>query len=254
MSLPVGPMSVRPFMVLALSVALSLLPPSFAEGRGRGDEGPNRAGLVVRYGDGRVVTACVSFSEPAISGEELLYRAGLEVSVQSFGGLGNAVCAINGEGCQPPGEPCFCRCQTMGEKCIYWVYAHLGEDGRWYTSGSGASTAMLHNGDVDGWAWGSEVALPALTFADICTAPATATVTAPTLTPPPPPVTATLLPPTPTFLSTTAMSPPPTPLLVTATPTPQGETAPSWNAYASFIALGALLVGAFIWLVRRQGA
>lgn len=250
-------MSVRPFVLLALSVALSLLPPSFAEGRGRGDDGPNRAGLVVRYGDGRVVTACVSFSEPAISGEELLYRAGLEVSVQSFGGLGNAVCAINGEGCQPPGEPCFCRCQTMGEACTYWVYAHLGEDGQWRSAGRGPSTTMLHNGDVDGWAWGSEAALPALTFADICAAPATATGAPPTFTPTPPPVTVTttLLPPTLTLLPATAMLPSPTPLPATVTPTPQapGGAMPSWGAYASFIALGVLLAGALVWLVRRQG-
>lgn len=250
-------MAMRSLVLLALSVALSLLPPPLAEGRGKGDDGPNRAGLVVRHGDGRVVTACVSFSEPAISGEELLYRAGLDVSVQSFGGLGNAVCAINGEGCQPPGEPCFCRCQTMGEACTYWVYAHLGEDGKWYTAGRGPSTTMLHNGDVDGWFWGSEAALPALSFADICAAPATATVTplALTSTPPPATVTATLLLPTPTRLPTTAMPPSLTPLVATTTPTPQapGETTPSWGAYASFIALGVLLAGALVWLVRQRG-
>ncbi len=249
-------MSIRLFTLLALLVALSLLPPSFAEGKGRGDEGPNRAGLVVRYGDGRVVTACVSFSEPAISGEELLYRAGLEVSVQSFGGLGNAVCAINGEGCQPPGEPCFCRCQTIGEACVYWVYTHLGEDGRWHTAGRGPSTSEVHHGDVDGWAWGSEATLPALTFADICAAPATTTVTPLATNPPPPPVTATLLLPTPTLLPATAMPPSPTPLLARATPTPQapGETGPSWSAYAWFIVLGVLLTGALAWLARRRGA
>lgn len=246
----------RLLVLLALSAALSLLPPPFAEGRGRGDEGPNRAGLVVRHGDGRVVTACVSFSEPAISGEELLYRAGLEVSVQYFSGLGTAICAINGEGCRPPGEPCFCQCQTMGEKCTYWVYAHLGEDGKWRMAGSAASAYMLHHGDVDGWAWGNEPALPALTFADICAAPAPATATPLALTPTSPSVTATLLLPTPTLLLATVPPPSITPLPATATPTPQaqGGTAPIWGAYASFIALGVLLVGALVWLARQRGS
>lgn len=255
----------RAAWVVLSVLSLALTPAPFSTSLGRGDEGegPNRAGLVVRYGDGRVVTACVRFSEPEISGEELLYRAGLEVSVQPFGGMGNAVCAINGEGCQPPGEPCFCQCQTMGEKCVYWVYAHLGEDGKWHTAGRGPSTTLLHNGDVDGWAWGGGVALPALTFADICAAPATATVTPLAVT------TSDGRTPSPSSIEEGSEEKSPSPTLPPATATPpppalttnderwmteEGQAAPVWGAYAAFVALGALLVGALVWLAQRRGS
>ena len=58
--------------------------------------GGNRAALVVRAGDGSVQTKCVSFSEAAISGEELLKRSGMTVVMNHNSGLGGAVCSING--------------------------------------------------------------------------------------------------------------------------------------------------------------
>ena len=88
--------------------------------------GGNRAALVVRAGDGSVQTKCVSFSESAISGEELLTRSGMTVVINSNAGLGGAVCSINGYGCAYPSQDCFCKCQ--GVKCEYWAYYHwVGE-------------------------------------------------------------------------------------------------------------------------------
>ena len=50
--------------------------------------GGSRAALVVRAGDGSVRTKCVSFSESAISGEELLNRSGMTVVINPNLGQG----------------------------------------------------------------------------------------------------------------------------------------------------------------------
>ncbi len=228
-------------MLLALLIALPAFTRFSADTsreRGEGD-GPHRAGLVVRHGDGRVVTACVSFSEPTITGEELLTRSGLSLATAPFG-LGAAVCALDGEGCQPPGQGCFCHCQNLGEKCTYWVYSHLGDSGRWQVATSGAGDYTVRDGAVDGWTWGGDVALPALTFADVCSAPATATVA-------PLPTTVTLLP----GVTATPMS-----LAFTPSPSPSsdrgGASSPPWSAYVAFVLLGLMLVGGLSWLLGRQ--
>ena len=62
-------------------------------------QGPNRAGIVVSYGDGRVESVCVEFAEPEISGADLMNRAGFSV-VLGTGGNTSAVCMIDDIGCQ----------------------------------------------------------------------------------------------------------------------------------------------------------
>lgn len=154
---------------------------------------PQRAGLVVRHGDGRVVTACVSFTEETISGADLLQRAGLPVVLSAYGGLGYGVCAIDGEGCAA-GQDCFCQCR--GGPCAYWTYSHRQPDGSWAISGVGASEWRLRDGDVDGWAWGDgTVAPPTLSFEEVC--PESARVPPPPTAPPGSPSPASLAPPAP---------------------------------------------------------
>jgi hypothetical protein len=125
-----------------------------------------RAGLVVVHGDGSVVSACVGFAEESISSADLLRRAGLEVVLTGYGGLGYGVCAIGGEGCAA-GQDCFCRCR--GNPCAYWVSSHRSPDGSWAISGVGASAWQVHDGDVDGWVWGDgSTAPPTVSFAQVC--------------------------------------------------------------------------------------
>ena len=64
--------------------------------------GDHRAGLVIRYADGSVQTQCVAFSEASITGEELLQRSGLAVTLDYNAGLGGAVCSINNQGARTP--------------------------------------------------------------------------------------------------------------------------------------------------------
>jgi hypothetical protein len=112
-------------------------------------DGPNRAGLVIDYGDGNAVTFCVEFEEESITGIEVLERAGREF-VLGFGG--GAVCAVDGVGC--PGDDCWCECGNPSQGCIYWMYWHL-KGGEWRYSEAGAAAYPIYDGDVEGWVWGS---------------------------------------------------------------------------------------------------
>lgn len=131
---------------------------------------PNRVGLVVRHGDGQVLTACVEFSEPTISGAEVLIRAGLGMTMDAQ--RGGMICSLDGEGCQFPAESCFCECETLGAACTYWAYFHLADTG-WVYSQIGASTYQVKPGGVEGWGWGrgteGEGAMPPVyTFDQLC--------------------------------------------------------------------------------------
>jgi hypothetical protein len=144
----------------------------------RAQSGDHRAGLVIRYADNSVQTQCVAFSEPSITGEELLRRSGLAVTLDYNAGLGGAVCSINNQGCAFPAQDCFCKC--TGTQCEYWAYYHRTAAGWDYASTAPSSYAVT-DGALEGWSWGagnfsSGVEPPALTFADVCPAP----------TPPPP--------------------------------------------------------------------
>ncbi len=176
----------------------------------------HHVGLVVRFGDGSVYTECVSFGEESITGADVLQRSALSVVTQA-GPMGVAVCKIGPEGCNYPAEHCFCKCEG-GPDCLYWAYYHL-KNGMWEYSQIGASSYRVHDGDVEGWAWGSGTMgssgakPPLLAFDEICATPtATATNTPlPTLTPSP---TAT-----PTETPPTSFTATPTPV-PTFTPTP----------------------------------
>lgn len=141
-----------------------------------GQPGPGRAALVVQFADKTVATRCVSFSEPAITGADLLARSGLPAVLDYNAGLGGAVCSIKGQGCAFPAESCFCRCQ--GASCEYWAY-YYWEDDAWRYSAVGASGRQVTDGALEAWSWGpgnwtSGTEPPGVTFAEVCgpTAPA----------------------------------------------------------------------------------
>jgi len=216
----------RRVLTLAMLVMLIALLSASVNAQGGG----NRAALVVRAGDGSVQTKCVSFSEPAISGEELLNRSGMTVVINSNSGQGGAVCSINGYGCAYPTQDCFCKCQ--GAKCEYWAYYHW-VGGAWQYSQVGATGYQVKNGALEGWSWGqgnfsSGTIPPAIKFEDICTSPTA----------------------TPTATATPTRTPSPTPTTViaspgqTATPVPASGNPPEvqFNAAASIVNAGACTV------------
>jgi hypothetical protein len=131
---------------------------------------PHRAGLIVRFGDGSVITRCVSFSEPSLTGLELLQRAGLAIRVDTNSSFGAGVCKINSQGCDA-GKSCFCQCE--GSTCAYWQYFYLhAERGAWTYSNLGASIHQVSDGAVEGWSWGNNVAPPMMSLDQICAASA----------------------------------------------------------------------------------
>jgi hypothetical protein len=141
-------------------------------------EGPRRAALVVRYPDGHVQTRCVGFSEPSLTGDQLLERSGFKILVNPGGAFGGAVCRIDDVGCNYPTQDCFCRC--MGTQCEYWAYYHLlsgasAGAATWQYSVMGAGSYEVKDGAVEGWSWGpgnfsSGTEPPKITFAEICNA------------------------------------------------------------------------------------
>lgn len=192
-------------------------------------DSPQRVGLVVDFGDGRVETTCVTFEEAEITGMDVLLRAGYEV-VTGYGG--GAVCQINGQGC--PSSNCL-GCHPTGDGgWIYWAYFYL-DGNNWKYSQLGAAAHYVSDGDVEGWAWGTGQAdsPPDITFNEICVPP----TETPTNTPIPtstPTFTATPTPQRPTETPTSAPTPTsiPTstsrPQMPTSTPTP--TTAPTHTA------------------------
>lgn len=199
----------RVFTLLALLLNSSVwvVPTAQAEPLVQGEQ--NRAGLVVVHGDGRVITRCVTFDDPQISGLALLQRSGLAFDV-SAGPMGATICTLNGEGC--PASDCWCECK--GTPCAYWNYYQRDAGGGWRYASIGASARQIRSGDVDGWVWGDGSQVPPTVNLDtICGS-------VPPAVPEPSPEGSTEAPPTATALS----SPTPT---ASSTPTAAATTTPS---------------------------
>ena len=155
-----GTRLVLPLLLLPLISVISAISPE----PGRAQAIGNQAGLVVVHGDGRVITRCVAFSEPQISGADLLSRSGMSLVVEA-GPLGLTICSVNGEGC--PSTDCFCECH--GTPCVYWNYYYGNADGSWTYANVGAASRQITDGDVDAWLWGeSSTVPPGLTIDAIC--------------------------------------------------------------------------------------
>jgi len=210
--------------VLLVVAALSLLA-AFVPALTRAAR-PNGAGLVIRHGDGRIVYAYVEFSEPQITADQLLARSHIQLVEQPFGGLGQAVCSLDGEGC--PATNCFCK--SYQSPSVYWHYYSLSAGGAWSNVNLGPSSRTIHDGDVDGWSWtGAASGLPKTSIdaiaqmngVDRSAVPAVPTPTATTAPPPTP----TSLPSAPTAAPTSA---PVTPTVApTISPTPPPTTKPT---------------------------
>jgi hypothetical protein len=155
-------------------------------------DSPNRVALVVKHGDGDVITQCIEFNGDQISGYEVLKRSNLDLNFEP-NAMGAAICRIDGEGCSYPQDDCFCQCNDLTGQtpCIYWSYWYR-DGGDWRYSGFGASSRDARNGDVEGWVWSegsvssADTEPPDLEFSDICAELPTATPT-PTNTPKPTP-------------------------------------------------------------------
>jgi hypothetical protein len=128
--------------------------------------GSHHAALVVQHGDGSVVTRCVAFDASTIPGEELLNRSGVAWSSQTFGGFGDAVCALDGE----PARYVDCP-----GKDNYWAVFVARGGGPWQLADVGISTLALHDGDAEGFRYvpASGVPAPPVSAGGVCAAAVT---------------------------------------------------------------------------------
>jgi hypothetical protein len=155
------------------------------------------------------LTRCVAFAEDQITGMQLIQRSGVEYQAQTFGAMGSAICQLDGE---PGAVPS--NCFGTG---AYWQYFHRQGAG-WQPSALGASSSILHDGDMDGWDYAAGAAQPPanLTFATVCASPVvpppSATHSAPANAAPALPV--------PTALATASPSPSVSPAIEALAPSP----------------------------------
>jgi hypothetical protein len=255
-------------------VAIALGSFVFSSSREAGAQTPNRAAVTVSFGEGQILNYCIEFTEDEISGIDLLRRTGLSL-VTMGGGMGAGVCKVNDTGCNDPNN-CFCQCS--GGNCSYWAYYEL-DAGQWKYAAQGASLRKVHNGDVDGWAWGAGSAgggaqPPLIAFDQVCAPPASPTPLPPTA--PPPPVGGTVAIDPPPTLAATSTAAPTVPLSeMTIPPTDRVAKLPTGPKIAqgsqtagssaadeedssfpvtavAFGVVAAVLVGAAIILARRR--
>jgi hypothetical protein len=133
----------------ALSFALALV---LTTSVGIGGVRAGEAGLVVEHGDGSITYVLVTFPEDEIASIELLQRSGLSLTTVSSGGLGEAICSLDREGCGV--EDCRLRlCQTGSADSPFWKFFRVGSGGTWIAQPLGASGTRVYNGVVDLWAW-----------------------------------------------------------------------------------------------------
>jgi hypothetical protein len=152
---------------------------------------PHRAAVIVDTGS-TVKRVVVTFGEDSITGLDLLQRAGTNPVVYQFGGQGGAVCRLLGVG-RDAGPSCLGGADGDAR---YWAYvrAPAGTSAFKYSS-AGAGSTRVHDGDVEGWRFGTGAAPQYVSLASL-------------VPPPPPPAT----------------QPPPTSPPATAAPT--GGVAP----------------------------
>lgn len=114
---------------------------------------PHQAAVIVDTGT-TVHRVVITFSEDSITGIDALQRAGANPVVYAMG-PGAAVCRVYGVG-RDPGSSCL---GGQDGDNRYWAYfrAPAGASGFTYSS-IGAGTARVHDGDVEGWKWGTGTA------------------------------------------------------------------------------------------------
>jgi len=112
---------------------------------------PHRAMVVVETG-GATYHRVVTFSEDSITGLRALELAGAQPVVYSFAGQGGAVCRLFGVGRDASAN---CLGGADGDN-RYWAYFRAGAGTTTFVySRAGAGATQVHDGDVEGWKFGT---------------------------------------------------------------------------------------------------
>jgi hypothetical protein len=129
--------------------------------------GAHRAAVVIEHGDGSATTRCVAFATTTVTGEQLLTQSGIAWSGQTFGGFGDAVCALDGEPAR------YLECPG---KDSYWAVFVASAGGSWRLANVGISSLVLRDGDAEGFRYVPAAGNPVapVSPAGVCAAPASA--------------------------------------------------------------------------------
>ncbi|MBV9411256.1 MAG: hypothetical protein JO148_06655, partial [Acidimicrobiia bacterium] len=126
----------------------------------------HRAAVIIDTGT-IVKHVCIRFTADSISGKDALDLANqVDPSInpvyRDYGGLGAAVCSMCGTG-NPQND---CLGQQSGK---YWAYARAPSGTSSFSpSSEGLSNTQVHDGDVEGWDWGTGGAPPYASVDQIC--------------------------------------------------------------------------------------
>lgn len=115
--------------------------------------GAHRARVIVDTG-GQTVVRDITF-DGSITGLQALQLAGANPVVYSFNGQGGAVCRLYGVG-RDAGPGCLGGADSDPS---YWAYFRAPAGSSSFTySRAGAGSVEVHDGDVEGWRWGTGAA------------------------------------------------------------------------------------------------
>jgi hypothetical protein len=152
LELPLPVALIGALMALAAIAAMAAVAPGSPLVASCAGAGPNHAALVLEHGDGSVVTRCVSFDTATVTGEALLDASGVAWSAQSFGGYGEAVCALDAE----PAH--YSECPGTED---YWAVFVSRDGGVWQLASVGISALTLGDGDAEGFRYVPAAGAPA---------------------------------------------------------------------------------------------
>jgi hypothetical protein len=135
-------------LVVLAALALPTLPMAPAAAAGA-----SRARVIVDIG-GQTVVRDITF-DGTITGIQALQLAGADPVVYSFNGQGGAVCRLYGVG-RDAGPGCLGGADGDPN---YWAYFRAPAGSTSFTySRAGAGSVTVHDGDVEGWRWGTGAA------------------------------------------------------------------------------------------------
>lgn len=159
------------FIAIVFSAVMLAVWPLLAEADTvRAETIDTHVGIVISYGDESLEFILFEIDRAdEISAMDLLIESDLELEISPFGGLGEAVCSIDGTGC--PGSDCFC--ESFSSPAYYWQFFQW-DDQQWVPQHQGASQHVMEPGQILGWSWTADPpGLPDVSFDDFLDSPDT---------------------------------------------------------------------------------
>lgn len=172
-------------LVLAAAIAIAVQVPVTAAAWSRpaasceAATGSHHVALVVQHLDGSRVVRCIPFAGASLTGEQALDLSGITYQTISYGGIGKAVCQVDGE---PATFPPTCWTTTSP----FWTLFVSRRGGTWTAASLGVSVLVLQDGNSEGLRYEPQAEPIAPTVYGNC--PTAAPAPSPRATPTPRPV------------------------------------------------------------------